>query len=81
MGNFVKALEHHQRALEINLRVYTRTLWPPTRTLGSSTKKKAEYPEALDMYRKALVIDQKVHGPEHPDVATTLMNMGKVYDE
>ena len=44
-------------------------------------KKQAEYPEALDMYRKALVIDQKVHGPEHPDVATTLMNMGKVYDE
>lgn len=33
------------------------------------------------MYCKARAIDEKVHGPEHPDVATTLMNIGNVYGE
>ena len=41
----------------------------------------AKYPEALDMYRKALVIDEKVHGPEHPLVANTKNNIANVYEK
>ena len=36
-----------------------------------------KYEEAEPLYRRSLAIDKKIHGPDHPDVATTLHNWAK----
>ena len=36
-------------------------------------------PEAEDMYKQALEIDEKILSPEHPDVALTLNNLALLY--
>ena len=41
----------------------------------------ADYDKALDYYKKALAIREKVLGTEHPDTATTYNNMAIVYKE
>jgi tetratricopeptide (TPR) repeat protein len=37
--------------------------------------------QALPLYRRSLVIWQELLGPEHPTVATLLLNLGSVYIE
>ncbi len=37
------------------------------------------YPQALEYYDKALAIDEKVHGKEHPYTATSYNNIGSMY--
>ena len=37
------------------------------------------YEKALPLYQRALDISEKVLGPEHPDVATTLNNLAALY--
>ena len=39
-----------------------------------------EYEKALPLYQRALDIREKVLGPQHPDVATTLNNLAVLYD-
>jgi tetratricopeptide (TPR) repeat protein len=34
--------------------------------------------EAEPMYRRALAIDEKSYGPDHPDVATDLNNLAEL---
>ena len=41
--------------------------------------KKGEYDKALEHYQKALAIELKQLGPEHPDVATSYNNIGLVH--
>jgi tetratricopeptide (TPR) repeat protein len=41
---------------------------------------KGDYENALVEYRKALEIQLKVLGPDHPDTATSYNNIGAVYD-
>ena len=40
---------------------------------------KAEYAQAKPLYERALAILEKVHGKEHPDVATSLNNLAGLY--
>jgi len=40
---------------------------------------KAEYAQALPLYERALAIDEKVYGKEHPEVATDLNNLANLY--
>ena len=46
-----------------------------------STTPQSEYEKALEYYEKALAIDKKTHGEEHPDVATSLNNIAGVYQD
>ena len=38
-----------------------------------------DYEKALPLYQRALEIREKVLGPQHPDVATTLNNLAGLY--
>jgi len=38
-----------------------------------------DYEKALPLYQRALEIIEKVLGPQHPDVATTLNNLAGLY--
>ena len=40
---------------------------------------RAQYPEAEPLYRRALAIYEKALGPEHPDTATSLNNLARLY--
>ncbi len=40
---------------------------------------KAEYAQAKPLYERALAIREKVHGKEHPSVATSLNNLAELY--
>ena len=41
---------------------------------------RARYTDAEPLYKRALAIREKAHGPEHPDVATSLNNLASLYD-
>ena len=38
------------------------------------------YAEAEPLYKRALAIDEKALGPDHPDVALSLNNLAALYD-
>ena len=46
---------------------------------GAILKGVGEYSRAIEYYEKALAIDLKVHGDQHPEVATCYNNIGLVY--
>ena len=46
--------------------------------LGSHLRMVAEYAGARAAFERALAIDEKVYGPEHPSVATDVNNLGGV---
>ena len=47
-------------------------------TLGNVYRDLAEYTNAADMHREALALRRKLHGTQHPSVASTLNNLGGV---
>ena len=49
--------------------------------LGLALEAQAEYGEAEPLYQRALKIDEKALGPEHPDVARDLNNLAELYRE
>ena len=46
--------------------------------LGNVYNSQGQYERALENYQKVLEIFIKVSGQDHPDVATSLMNVGNV---
>jgi tetratricopeptide (TPR) repeat protein len=44
-------------------------------------KQRAQYAQAEPLYQRALAIDEKTLGPEHPEVATDLSNLAMLYYE
>ena len=48
--------------------------------IGLYSDDRADYSKALEWYRKALAITEKVLGKEHPSTATTYNNIAGVYD-
>ena len=48
--------------------------------IGLVHHNKGEYDKALEHYKKALAIDLKQLGPEHPDLASTYGNIGNVHN-
>src|SRR5262249_9741218 len=40
---------------------------------------RAQYAEAEPLYKRAIAIDEKALGPEHPDLATWLNNLAELY--
>ena len=49
--------------------------------LGLAYDSKGDYDKAIEYYQKALKINLKKPGPEHPDVARNYNNMGEAYRE
>jgi tetratricopeptide (TPR) repeat protein len=43
--------------------------------------KQGKYQEAIPLAEKAVELAKRVYGPEHPDTATSLNNLGKLYRE
>ena len=48
--------------------------------VGIFLKEKAEFTEAKEMFERALRIDEKVFGPNHPTVATRVNNLGGILE-
>jgi hypothetical protein len=51
---------------------------PPTSSRGCSIKDLGDAAGARPLIERALAIDEKTYGPEHPFVATSLSNLGTV---
>lgn len=81
-GNYEKALEYNEKALQIMEKVlgldhpYTATAYNNT---AEGYYAQGEYEKAFEYYEKALAIREKVQGPEHPDTATTYNNTAGLY--
>jgi len=43
--------------------------------LADVLRAKKDYPAARRLYERALAIDEKVHGPNHPEIAVDLRNL------
>ena len=46
--------------------------------LGLYFESKTNYPEAERLYRRALQMDEALYGPDHPEVAINLNNLGEL---
>ncbi len=47
--------------------------------LGLLYYSQGKYAEAEPLFKRALAIEEKALGPDHPDLATTLENMADLY--
>ncbi|XP_046854991.1 uncharacterized protein LOC124448023, partial [Xenia sp. Carnegie-2017] len=81
-GNYDKAIEFHEKALEIQ----KQSLGPnhvdvagSLNNLGNVYKDTGNYDKAIEFHEKALEIRKQSLGPNHVDVATSLNNLGSVY--
>ena len=81
-GSYAKALEYHNKALVILLKVKGEN-HPDTATcynnIGKVYRQQGNYNKALEFYNKALAIELKVKGENHPDTAASHYNIGLVY--
>ena len=48
---------------------------------GTYLQTQGRYREAVPLMQRALAIDERVHGPDHPEVATSLNNLALVLQE
>ena len=53
---------------------------PPASTTWRALHDQGLYAKAEPLYQRALAIDEKALGPEHPDTATSLNNLAVLYD-
>ena len=81
-GDHDRALEFHQKALDIRLRVLGEN-HPATagsyNNIGVIWKAKCGFDEALEFYQKALDIYLRVYGENHPATAVSYINIGNVW--
>jgi len=82
-GDYHKALEWHQKTLEICKKVLGLE-HPSTATTYNNIAevyvRQGDYHEALEWHQKALQIREKVLGLEHPNTATTYNNIASVFN-
>ena len=81
-GELKKAVDYHQRALEINQEIAPRSSETATclDNIGRVHHEQGEPKKALDYYQRALEIDQEI-APRSSGTATNLNNIGGVYHE
>ena len=81
-GDYAKALEYYEKALQINERVLGSG-HPSTATTYSNMavvyREQGDNAKALEYCKKALEIRERVLGSGHPDTAATYNNMANVY--
>ena len=68
-----------KRKRESKERRKTKTNASSYYNIGLVHSNKGEYDKALEFLHKALAIDLKHHGKDHPDVATTYVNIGSTH--
>ncbi|MBQ0922675.1 FxSxx-COOH system tetratricopeptide repeat protein [Saccharopolyspora endophytica] len=59
----------------------TRSVFKLLFWLGGYSLTRAELTPARDFYERALTIEERIYGPTHPDIASTLSNLGTVHRE
>ena len=69
----VQAVKHAQK-LQVGMESTARLL----NQLGMYSQGRAELDQAKDYFERALAIDEKVYGPEHPNVAIHANNIGAI---
>ena len=69
----VQAVKHAEK-LQVGIESTARLL----NQLGMYSQGRAELDQAKDYFERALAIDEKVYGPEHPDVARDANNIGQI---
>ena len=77
-----KALEHHEKALSIRLRVLGDGHEDVVKSylcIGSVWSDKGDYDKALEYSEKALSISLRKHGEDHLSVATSYNNIGTIF--
>ena len=83
-GNYEKALEYYDNALEVRERILGSD-HPDTAVTYNNIalvyQAQGEYKKALEYYGKVLEVRERVLGRGHPDTATTYNNMAGVYKE
>lgn len=87
LGNFLITMAHYNEAID-NLKRALKYIPADNpelegtiyNNLGSAYYNKGEYVKAIDYYQKALVIDKKYHGEEHPKIAIRYSNLGSAYN-
>ncbi|CAF5146499.1 unnamed protein product, partial [Rotaria sp. Silwood1] len=78
MGEYSKALEYHERSLEIK-----KITLPPNHphlaidynNIGSVYDNMGEYSKALEYYERSLEIGKIALPPNHPDLGTSYNNI------
>ena len=91
-GNYPRALEYYSKALAIQEKVLGLDHPDTVRScnniikiatfynnIGETYYNQGDYPKALEYYSKALAIQEKVLGLDHPNIATLYNNIGGVY--
>lgn len=83
-GNYDRALEYYQKALDIRERVLGKN-HPDTagtyNNIATAHHDKGDDDRALEYYVKALAIFERVLGPDHPDTAQVYHNLGVEYED
>jgi serine/threonine-protein kinase len=83
LGQYDRAEELFERAVALRLGERDEVLDPGVATslnnLAWVLRRKGEYARAEALHLQALAIQERLLGPEHPDVAETLMDLGFLY--
>ena len=74
LGTHVVQAVKHAEKLQVGIESTARLL----NQVGLYSQGRAELDQAQDYFRRALAIDEKVHGPEHPTVAIDANNIGQI---
>ena len=85
LSNISNKLQENDKTIEYATEVAIHALTDDDRSfayglLGLAYLSKGEYEKAIGYYEKALAIQLKTLGAEHPEVGTTYNNIGSVYD-
>ena len=80
-GDYAAAREHHERALQIQERLFGADHPRVAMTLGNlanALAEQGEYAKARAYYERGLSIQENSVGAHHPDIGFTLNNLGNV---
>ena len=83
LGDYAKqrdVLERARSRSKSGRTAATTRRWPPRwGTSGTRTAVLGDYAKQRDLLERALAIEERAYGRDHPEVATTLNNLGNAY--
>ena len=82
-GDMVAAVAAHQKALAASIALYKNAddpnVWHTEEMLGATLTKGGSYGDAQVHFEHALALRKAAVGPDHPDIALLLSNLGLCY--